>query len=284
MAVSVPSRLAPSFTCVVIWWRVVARGELLLAGVFPFHRPAGLQRGEHAQVFGDHLLLAAEAAADAFGEHVHVASRQAEQVAELLLHDERRLRAGADMQAAVLVAPGDRAVGFEMDVLHARGGVGPLVHGVGLGEAVGDAADLAVDVDVDVAVARRAPCRAAPARPAASPRPDRRRPAESHTRPRAAGRPSSAAASRLRDHGGDTLADEAHDVVEHVGVVRIDQMILVRGRAVEPARHVLPGEDRDDARHGQRRCLCRCEDAGMGVRRAQHLQMQQARRRRRSIV
>ena len=27
-------------------------------------------------------------------------------------------------------------------------------------------------------------------------------------------------------------------------------MILVRGRAVEPARHVLPGEDRDHARHG----------------------------------
>ena len=77
------------------------RGELFLARVFPLHRPAGGQRGEHAQVLGDHLLLAAEAAADAFGEDVQVAIGQPEQVRELLLHDERRLRAGAHMHAAV---------------------------------------------------------------------------------------------------------------------------------------------------------------------------------------
>ena len=59
--------------------------ELLLAGELPFHRAAGLERGEHAEILGDHLLLAAEAAADALGEDVKVARAQAEQVAELLL-------------------------------------------------------------------------------------------------------------------------------------------------------------------------------------------------------
>ena len=52
-------------------------GELFLAGVFPFDRPTCRQRGKDAQVLGDHLLLAAEAAADTFGEHVHVANGQA---------------------------------------------------------------------------------------------------------------------------------------------------------------------------------------------------------------
>ena len=133
---------------------LVARGgadELLLAGELPLHRPAGLERGEHAEILGEHLLLAAEAAADALGEDVQVARAQAEEVAELLLRDERRLRAGADMDAAVVAAPGDRAVRLQMHVLHARGRVGPLVHGVGRGEAVRHAADLAVDIDVDVA-------------------------------------------------------------------------------------------------------------------------------------
>ena len=75
--------------------------ELLLAGELPLHRPAGLQRGEHAQVLGEHFLLAAEAAADALGEDVQVARAQPEQMAELLLGDERRLRAGADVQPPV---------------------------------------------------------------------------------------------------------------------------------------------------------------------------------------
>ena len=42
----------------------MARGgadELLLAGELPHHRTAGLQRGQRTQIFGDHLLLAAEA-------------------------------------------------------------------------------------------------------------------------------------------------------------------------------------------------------------------------------
>ena len=81
----------------------------------------------------------------------------------------------------------------------------------------------------------------------------------------------------LGDHGGDALADEADDVVEHVGVVGIDEMVLVGGRAVEPPRDVLPGEDRDHARDRQRLVAADGDDARMGVRRAQHLEVQHVR-------
>jgi hypothetical protein len=61
------------------------RGKLLRPRPLPHDRPPGLQRREHAQILADDLLLAAEPAADAFGEHVNVARKKIEQVAELLL-------------------------------------------------------------------------------------------------------------------------------------------------------------------------------------------------------
>ncbi len=54
----------------------MARGgadELFLARELPHHRTAGLERGERAQILGDHLLLPAEAAAEALGEDMDVA-------------------------------------------------------------------------------------------------------------------------------------------------------------------------------------------------------------------
>ena len=227
-------------------------------------RPS-LEQREHAEILRQHLLLAAEAAADALGEDVQVARTQAEDVAELLLRDEGRLRAGADVNAAVVAAPGDRAVRLQMHVLDARGRIGHLVHGVGSLEAVRHAADLAVDVDEDVAFLG-----------AALVVQDRR--VRRHRGDRIEHRRQDLVADveqpagvvggglGLGDHRGDALADEAHDVVEHVGVVRIDQMVLVGRRAVEPARHVLPGEDLDDARHRQR--LARGRSTGCGHGRA----------------
>ena len=47
-------------------------GKLLLAGVFELDRPAGFQNGERDDVLDEHLLLAAEAAADALDEHPHL--------------------------------------------------------------------------------------------------------------------------------------------------------------------------------------------------------------------
>ncbi len=75
-------------------------------------------------------------------------------------------------------------------------------------------------------------------------------------------------------HGGDPLTDEAHDIVEHVGVVGVDQMILMGRGRVEFARHVLPGEDRHHAGHGKGLVALDGFDARMGMRRAQHFQMQ----------
>ena len=44
--------------------------------------------------------------------------------------------------------------------------------------------------------------------------------------------PSSAARDRVGEHGHHPLADEAHDVVEHVGVVGIDEVVGVDRGAV----------------------------------------------------
>ena len=100
----------------------VTRGgadELLLARELPHDRSPSPQAGQHAQVFANHLLLAAEAAADALGEDMHVAIEQPEQIAELLLGDERRLRACPHVQPAIIAPPGEATVRFEMHMLHA---------------------------------------------------------------------------------------------------------------------------------------------------------------------
>jgi hypothetical protein len=55
---------------------------------------------------------------------------------------------------------------------------------------------------------------------------------------------------------------EAHHIVEDIGVVGIDQMVLVGRGAVEPARNVLPGEDLDHPRHRQGLVAADGEDAG----------------------
>ena len=253
--------------------------ELVLARPFPLHGTTDLHRGEQDEVFRDHLLLAAEAAADALGEDVEVAGPEAHQVAELLLGRERSLGAGADVPAPVLALPGDRTVRLEMDVLHARRRIGHLVDGVGFLEALGDVADLAMQVAVDIAavgddvlvVQKRGTgfhCkdRIEDGREEFILDPER----ETSGFRRA---------FALRNHRGDALSGEAHDIVEHVGVVGIDEMILVQCGAVEPPRHVLPVIDRDDAGHRQCRRLVDPRDARMSMRRAQHLEVQHARHR-----
>ena len=88
----------------------MARGgadELLLARELPHDRTSRPQRGQHAQIFAEHLLLAAKSTADALGEYMHVAVEQSEQIAELLLGDERRLRARPYVQPPILAPPGE---------------------------------------------------------------------------------------------------------------------------------------------------------------------------------
>ena len=97
-AVSVPSRRAPTLTVTRIGWRVVVRDELLLPRELQLDRPAGPQRRQRDDVLDQHLLLAAEAAADALAEHPHLGRVEIEQIAQRPAGQERHLRAGADVQ------------------------------------------------------------------------------------------------------------------------------------------------------------------------------------------
>ena len=242
--------------------------------------PPGFEQAEHAEILAEHLLFAAEAAADAFGEHVQIARVQPEQIRELRLRDERRLRAGAHVDAAVVALPGQRLVAFEMHVLHAADRIGALVNGVGFLEARLHAADLAVNVDVHVGLGPH------PARLAAAVVQHRR--GGFHRLLRIEHRRQElvvhfdqparflGGAFGFGDDRGETLAHEAHDVVENVRVVGVDEVILVQRGGVQPARNVFPGVHAGHTGHGQRLVLADRRDARVRVRRAQDFEVQRA--------
>ena len=200
---------------------------------------------------------------------MEIARAELEDVAELLLGDEGSLRTGPDVDSSILATPGDGAVGFQMDMLDARGGIGPFMDGIGGLETFGDAADLAVDVDIYIALLGAAIL--VEERRARLHRrlgvEDRRQNLIRYVQQSAGGLRGSLGLGYDRS---DSLADEAHHVVENVGIVRIDEMIGVKCRTVEPARHVLPGEDLDHARHCHGCRAFNTEDAGMGMGRAQN--------------
>ena len=81
--------------------------ELFLARVLDLHRPARGQRQRAADIFQQHLLLAAESAADARLDHVHAAHRNLQNHRHLAAAMVRHLRAGADHQAIVGIQPAD---------------------------------------------------------------------------------------------------------------------------------------------------------------------------------
>jgi hypothetical protein len=94
--------------------------ELFLAREFPFNRPANLEDRQDAEILGYHLLLAAETTAHSLRENMKLARVESKDMAEFLVHDERSLRAGADMNPAVVPVPCDRTVRFQMDMLNPR--------------------------------------------------------------------------------------------------------------------------------------------------------------------
>ena len=79
------------------------------------------------------------------------------------------------------------------------------------------------------------------------------------------------------DDGRDLLADEAHDVVEHAGVVGIHPVLLVpRGRE-QTSRRILMRQHRVHAGHRRApRVLSIAMILACGMRRAQQLDVQQA--------
>ncbi len=82
------------------------------------------------------------------------------------------------------------------------------------------------------------------------------------------------------NHGGDLLSDEAHDIVEHAGVVRIHPGFFVPRGGEQAVRRVFVGQDRMHAGHGQRRGLVDRDDLGVRMRRAGELDVQQTLHRR----
>ena len=141
-----------------------------------------------------------------------------------------------------------------MHVLHAGGGIDALMHDVGGGETLRRTADFAMDIGIDVAVGGDALV-------------VQQRRVRTHRCLRVedggqdfvldldqpAGR--FRCGLGFRDDRGDALAHKADHVVEHIGVVGIDEVVLMRGGAVEAARHVFPGEDGDDPGTAAARCV-----------------------------
>ena len=103
--------------------RMPRRGgdELLLAGEFELDRPPGPERGQRENVLDEHLLLAAEAAADALAEHPDLVRCEVENLAQRPPRQERHLRAGAHVEHAGGVDPGEAAMGLQRGVLDPLG-------------------------------------------------------------------------------------------------------------------------------------------------------------------
>ncbi len=254
--------------------------ELLLAGELELHRPSGPQGRQRDDVLDQHLLLAAEAAADAVAVDPHGGRREVEQGAQRAAGEERGLRARAHVEVAVAVEPGHRAVGFEMGVLDALSDVGRFVNEVGGGEALLDVADMAVDLGEDVArgiVDARLPPDVVDHRRAGR---HRRLGIEYGGQHLVVDDEAPAAFLRrgfaVGDHRSDALAGKADHVVEDDGIVGVVAVELVPRRGEAARRRVLPGEHGDDPGHGERLLVADRQDAGMGVRRAQELHVQQA--------
>ncbi len=252
--------------------------ELLGARELVGHGSSGAQDGEGDEVFGEDLLLAAEAAAHACGQHPHPVGVEVEHAGELVARQERHLGAGADDQAPVGVDPAEGAVGLELRVRDTAGLPGAVdAHGT-VGEGGGDvAADLLVQHGDDVArgvghtVVRRAVgMQQGSAGGARLLRVEHGRQHLVLDPQRAA--PGFGRARALGDDDGHPLADEAQDVVDHPRVVGVVGAVMVAGGGEAHGGGVGGGQHRDDSRDGRRRGRVDRHDAGVRVRRSQHPQ------------
>ncbi len=150
IAVSVPSFFAPSLIVIFIGWRETAAVNSSERVNSHFTGRPVFERRQHAQVLGQQFLLAAEPASDEFGKDVDLVRIHLEQVGKLDLGEVRGLGAGADVDAIVGGAPGDRAVGFHVRVLDLRQRERAFIDGVRLGKSPGDVAGLGFDFLEDV--------------------------------------------------------------------------------------------------------------------------------------
>ena len=250
-------------------------GELLLARQLQLHAAPGLQDGESHDVFGQHLLLAAKTATDAFAEHAHAVFLQAEHAAQGVAGQVGRLRAGAHVQPPVIREPADGAMRLQMRVLDALGRVGAFIHLRRRREPGFHVADVAMHLRQDVALrVQDAGGNRLVVQHGRAGLPRLQRVA--HGGPQLVGANAAAAAVvggglRVRQHGGDALTNEAQHRIQHAAVVGVIRCVFVPGGGEQRMRRILMRQHGDDAGHGERCGTVDPSDAGMGVGRAQQL-------------
>ena len=225
--------------------------ELLDASELQLHRTAGLEHRQQHNVFGEQFLFGAEPAADPGGDDAEPTTVETEDPAQLVPHQERHLRTGPDHRPARAVQPPDRAVRFQMRVLHPRGVEDELLDHGGGGETAVDVTDPRVHLSGDVALAVDHPglggvLLAVHLRSLRVTREFRIQ----HCRQHFVLDDDSAAAllgrgHRLGDHRRDPLPDVPDDGVEHPGVVDVLQPILVTAGGKQHVRRIVGGQHRD---------------------------------------
>ena len=242
IAVSRPSRRAPTLTVIRIGCRLVEAENCSWRVNSSFTGRPVFRHGERDDVLGEHLLLAAEAAADALGENPYLVARQIEESAKRVARQKRRLRAGADMQPPIGVQPADRAMGLEMRVLHPLRRIDAFVDDVGFGEACLDVADMAVQFGDDVAFGVGDARGGWLVMQQGRARTHRLFGVEHRGQEFVDHLDQVAGGLRRRfafgHHRRDALADEAHDRIEHqrvVGIVGVE--FVPRGRETAAAAH-----------------------------------------------
>jgi len=209
---------------------------------------------------------------DLVGEH-------AEEVGKLVLREMRCLRAGADMDAPILTTPHDRAVSLHVRVLDLVCIIRAFVYGVRFGKALFHIAHFAFDLYenimlglLDAGFGTRDLMK------------DRRSGAHGFLGIEDGGEHFiinfDQAARFLRrgfslgDHCNEALPNEPCDIIQHVGVIRIDVKIVMGRRCIETSRHVLPREYSVHARNGQGFLLTDRLDARVGMRGTDNLELE----------
>ena len=231
------------------------------------HRPARLHRHQRQHALVDHVLLAAEAAADGAHDEPHLVDRLRDDARQHVAVVRDVLAGREDGDDAVVIDVGEAGLRLEIGVLDLLGGVDLLDDQIGFGEALLDVADADRDVLDDVVgrvvVQHRG---AGPHRLVGIEHCRQRLVDDLDFRQRAP--------RDQRVFGCDRrhlLADVAHLAARH------DRLVVHEHAEVVDARHVGTGDDALDARHGLGFRRVDRDDAGVRVRAAQHGHVQHVR-------
>ena len=265
-------------------------GELVGAAELVLHGSPGLQHGEGDDVLRQDLLLAAETAADPGREDAQPLRSEVEQAADLAVHQERHLRAGAqDEPVAVCrgvgfagLQPADGRVRLQVGVRHSLG-LPAAAHDVGGARQPGrDVTVFAVQLGHQVAGRVGKPARdgiLVPVHQGSAGQESGVRVEDGGERfvvdlDQAAG--GLGDGQGVGDDGRDALAVEPHHRIEHEGVVGVVEAVLVSGGGEQGGRGVGVGEHGVHPRQGGGRVGPDRADARVRLRALQHAEVQEA--------